>query len=317
MTKEELRKKVLSTIYKQGFRKNGKKVEDILKIKKPTLDYVLERLHEEKYYSRERYEINFDSVGLGKFAWLFISVNWDSFEYKEFIKKVLSMPQVSVIADVTGNFDLAIKIFGPSIQSLNSFILGFEKIFENHINNSQIIFGNKEFKRHYIESVKCSDVKLSKIDYRLLCKKNKNPKLNGVELSKILKIHRNTISTKWKLFWTNHVILKKTIELTEKGYNTIGLGIKAFIIITPCPGKGEEITKTLNTHEDIQDLFTTLSNDIVLIVRVATSQDLAYFYKTFSKIEGCVKETNTIIFLTKHTKTCLTLDELKKIIKIE
>jgi len=95
------------------------------------------------------------------------------------------------------------------------------------------------------------------------------------------------------------------------------LGLKAFIIITPYPGKGETITKSLSTHDAVQDLFTTFSNDVVLITRVATSQDLAYFYRTFSKIQGCIKETNTIIFLTKHTKTCLTLNELSKIIDIK
>ena len=302
MTKEELRKRILLTVYKKGFRKNGKKVEEILNIKKPTLDYVLERLHEEKYYLKERYEVNFDSVGLGKFAWLFITVNWDTFEYKEFIEKLLNMPQVSVIADVTGNFDLAIRIFGPSIQSLNSFILGLEKIFEENIINSRIVFGSQEFKRHYLDILKKSQVKLSKIDYKLLCEKNKDPSLNGIELSKIINVHRNTISSKWKSFWDNGVILKKTLELTEKGYDEIGLGLKAFIIITPYPGKGETITKSLSTHADVQDLFTTLSNDVVLITRVATSRDMAYFYKTFSKIQAVLRKQIPLFFLQKTQK---------------
>ena len=317
MTKEDLRKKVLLYAYKNGFRKNGKKIEENLKIKKPTLDYVLEKLKEEKYYARERYEINFDAVGLGRFAWLFVSVNWSSFDFKEFTKKALNMPQVSVIADITGGYDLAMKIFGPSIQSINSFVLGFEKIFENEIVGTSILFANKEYKRHYLEVPKTNGKKLSLIDYQLLCEKNKNSKISLTDLSEKLLIHRNTISNKWSSFWDEKVILKKTIELTEKGYNEVGLGLKAFIIIKPCPGKEEIISKKLQTIDGIQDLFTTLSNEIVLITRVATSQDLAYFYKNFANIDGCVKETKTIIFLTKHTKTCLSLTELSKILSLE
>ncbi|MBT7241693.1 MAG: AsnC family transcriptional regulator, partial [Candidatus Diapherotrites archaeon] len=242
MPKEDLRKKVLYFAYKHGFQKNGKKLEESLKIKKSTADYILDKLKEEKYYSKLRYEINFDSVGLGKCAWLFISVKWDNLKFAEFIEKALKMPQISVIADVTGDFDLALKIFGPSVQSINSFVLGFEKIFEDIIIDTNIYFASKEYKRHYLKSAKSSTIKLNKIDYKILCKKSQNPKLSILELSESLGIHRNTISNKWKSYWKNKVLLKKTIELTSKGYEKLGLGLKAFIIIKPNPGKQEEIT---------------------------------------------------------------------------
>ena len=113
------------------------------------------------------------------------------------------------------------------------------------------------------------------------------------------------------------IILKKTIELTPKGYDEIGLGLKAFIILKPCPGKIEEIAKQLCCVNEIQDLFTTLSNEIIVIARVPNSEELAYFYKKFSKIKGCVKSTTTIIFLSKHTKTGMSFAEISKIINIK
>jgi DNA-binding Lrp family transcriptional regulator len=317
MGKDELRKKVLTQAYKNGFGEEGNRIEDILKVKKSTIDYVLDRLHEEKYYSKLRYEINFESVGLGRFAWLFISINWDNFNYKEFVQKALAIPQINVVADVTGEFDLALRIFGPSIQSINSFVLGFEKLFEHDIINTKIYFTNKEYKRHYLTLPKIKKEKLTKIDYQILCAKNKNPKLKMQDISQKLCLHRNTVSNKWRSYWTNKILLKKTIELTTKGYNEIGLGLKAFIILKSCPGKEEFVATELEKLNDVQDLFTTLSNEIILIVRISDSEELAYFYKKFSQIKGCVKNTETIIFLSKHTKTCLTLEELNKIIEIK
>ena len=317
MAKNELRKKILTHAYTYGFQKNGKKLEDILNIKKNTLDYTLEKLEKEKYFSRMRYEINFDSIGLGRFAWIFVSVNWDNFDFNKFVEKALSIPQVGVVADITGEFDLALKIVGPSIQSINSFVLGFEKIFEDVISNTKIYFANKEYKRHYLETPKKNKLILSEIDYKILCEKNQNPKLSIFEISQKLKLHRNTVSNKWKSYLENKVILKKTIELTPQGYDEIGLGLKAFIILKPCPGKIEDIAKQLCAVDEIQDLFTTLSNEIVVITRVPNSEELAYFYKKFSKIKGCIKSTTTIIFLSKHTKTCMSLAEISKIIDIK
>ena len=316
MVKEDLRKKILCFAYKEGFQKEGKSLDKCLNIKKSTADYILEKLKEEKYYTEIRYEINFGAVGLGKFAWLFISVNWDAFLFEEFVEKVLKMPQISVVADVTGEYDIALKIFGPSIQNISSFVMGFEKLFEHVIVDTKIYFASKEYKRHYLKTDKTIPIKLSNIDYQIICEKNAKPELTSFEISEKLGVHRNTVSTKWKSYWGNNVLLKKTIALTQKGYDLTDLGLKAFIILKPCPGKVEEVAKRLEKIEEIQDLFTTLSNDIILVVRVPNSEDLAYFYKAFSKVEGSIRETNTIIFLTKHSKSSLTLKELGTIIDV-
>ncbi len=316
MYKDDLRKKILEFVYLDGFQKNGKNIENNLKLKKNTVEYILNKLQEEKYFSKLRYEINFDSVGLGKFAWLFISVNWNSLDFTGFIKKVLLMPQISVVADVTGKYDFAIKIFGPSIQNINAFILGFEKIFEDTIVDTHIYFANKEYKRHYLEMKKAPPLKLSKTDYQILCAKNKNPKLSLSEIADSLNLHRNTVSLKWHSYWKNNILLKKTVDLNPKGYGAIDLELKAFIILKPSPGKEEKIIQKLRLEKKAQDLFTTLANEIILVVRVSNSEELSYFYKTLSKINENIKGTNTIIFLKKHTKTSLTIEEVGKIINL-
>ena len=174
---KDLRKKILRFSYINGFEKNGKYLNENLKLKKSTVDYVLDKLQKEKYYSKYRYEINMDSVGLGKFAWVFLSIDWGNFDFPEFIEKALGMPQVSIIADITGDYDLAIKVYGPSVQSINSFVLGFEKIFQTVIRETKIYFANKEVKRHYLKLEKSNKMKLTSIDYKILCEKNQNPKM--------------------------------------------------------------------------------------------------------------------------------------------
>jgi DNA-binding Lrp family transcriptional regulator len=311
---QKLRKKNLKTAYIQGIYSNNTSIDQILKIKKQTTKYILNGLLASRMYFKKRYVIDLNALNLGKFAWFFISVNWEKFDSKDFMSKLMKIQKIHTIAEVTGPYDLAIKIIGSSIQDVNNLILTIEKTFPEII-DTDVHFMSKEYKVHFEKITNPTQYKLKKLDYLLLAEKDQAPDLNFQTLAKKHSLHRNTISNKWNKLWTEKVIIKSTIELAPEGYNLIGLGLKAFIIIKPASGKQELIIKKVIKNNEIQDIFTTLENEIGIIVRVANSDELAAFHRHLSKTCPNIKSTNTIIFLTKITKTGLNPKEIDFLFK--
>ncbi len=305
-----LKEKFLKHGYIFGVYDGKKKACAALEIKPDTEKYLLDKLKREGYYSSTRLEINLPQLGLGRFAWVFVSLNWELIEEEKFIEKVLSLPHVHTIAEVTGNFDFAIKIFGPSIQVVSSFILAFEKIFSEKIVETQVMFAVNEYKRHYVTIKNSKKSVLKKLDLIVLEEKNKNPSKSLYEISKGAGVHRNTISNRWKFLWDSGIITKESLELTEKGYNEIKMNLKAFIVIHPSPGKTEKIAQSMVKIPEVQDVFSTTQNDVAVIVRLQDSEALAFFHKKIFRTNKYIKKTNTILFLTKKTRSYMTLEEL-------
>jgi DNA-binding Lrp family transcriptional regulator len=310
----ELRKKILASAYQDGLFANNKSIEKNLNLNKQTVDYILNKLNEEKYFIKNRYVIDLNTINLGKFAWIFVSIDWNNFDENKFLDKLMKMQQIHTVAQITGDYDFGIKILGSSVQDINRISLIIEKFFPE-ILETQVHFMNQEYKTHFEIIKHHVAYKLKKIDLLILGEKDQNPTINLQEIAKKYFIHRNTISSKWNNFWKNNVIIKKTVELTPKGYDFIDLSLKSFIIIKPCPGKQETIIKNIIKNKQIQDIFTTIENEIIILVRTKNSDALAEFYKNIAKKCPNIKKTNTLIFLTKKTKPGLNIEEIKQLIE--
>jgi len=224
------------------------------------------------------------------------------------------LPQVIIVADITGENDLAVKIIGPSILNVSAFILMMEKLFDGLITDIQVYFANKEYKRHYLPVQKNAPFHPSEIDCKIIYEKMENPKINLADISKKYKIHRNTVSNRWEKFWSGGVIVKELPELTQKGYDELKMGLKAFVIIKSVPGKEEKTIKALMKNPEVQDIFTTISNEIILILRTENSSTLANAHKYLIKTDNSIKKTNTSIFLTKNAKNSVALSEMKNLL---
>ncbi len=312
--KHELRYKFLKEAYQNGLVSSKSTIEKELDISKETSHYFLQKLLNEKYYTQRRLEINTSKLGLNVFAWVFVSINWDSIEEEEFIKKAISLSYVHTIAEITGEFDFAIKIFGPSMQKLNSFLMVFEKTFSDAIQDINVIYAITEFKRHYTIIKKTQKAQLKKIDCNLIEEKNKSPQKSLFEIAKEQNVHRNTLSNRWKKLWEEEVIFKESIELTEKGYSEIKMNLKCFITIKPQPGQEFTVIKELVKLDSAQDVFLTMSNLVVLIIRLENSSELASFHKKIMRANKFIKKTTTTVFLTKKSRNYLTKEELKGIV---
>jgi len=310
----DIRKKILREAYVNGIQNHQGLIENRLKLKKNTVNYVLEKLKEENYFSKTKYEINLNTLGVGNFAWVLLSINWDTQTPDAFVKKLLKLPQVVTIADITGGNDIAVKIIGPSINNISVFILMMEKVFNGIITDTRVYFANKEYKRHYLPMLKNIPFNPSEIDCKIIYEKMENPKISLIEISKKHNIHRNTVSNRWEKLWREGVIVKELPDLTQKGYDELKMGLKAFILIKPVPGKEEKIIKILMKNEEVQDIFTTLSNEIILILRTENSTTLALAHKYLIKTDNSIKRTNTSIFLTKNAKTSIELSEMKNLL---
>jgi len=311
----EHRKKLLEEAYINGLENKTGTLHERMNLKKATVTYALERLQGEGYFSKTKYDLSLDALKIGNFAWVFLSINWEEFNYEKFVKKLLDLTQVVSVADVTGRNDIAVKVFGPSVNNISAFVLLMEKIFQGTITETVVFFANTEYKRHYLPIKKKSSYRLNKTDCAILYEKTNNPCISLSEIAEKYKFHRNTVSKRWSKLWEEGVVVKEIPDMTQKGYDEIKMGLKAFTLIKPVPGKEEKIIKALMKNKEIQDIFTTLSNEIIIIIRTENSQTLANTHKKLAKEEGYIKKTNTSIFLTKHNKNSLSMSEIKGLIR--
>ncbi|MFA5931117.1 MAG: Lrp/AsnC family transcriptional regulator [archaeon] len=312
---KSLREKVLEEAYVNGIQNKTGLLHERLNLKKATVDYTLQKLLDENYFSRTKYEIDLNKLGIGNFAWVLVSVNWEKIAEEDLLKKLLSLTQVVTIAEITGKSDLALKIFGSSITNISAFILMVEKSFEGIITEVHVYFANAEYKRHYLPTPKKELYKINKVDCAIMHEKMANPKISLIEISQKHKFHRNTVSKRWDNLWKEGIVVKELPDLTQKGYDELKMGLKAFTVIKPVPGREEKIIKMLIKRKWIQDIFTTLSNEIVIIFRTENSAALATEQRLIGKTDFSIKRTNTSIFLTKHNKNSLSLPEIKGLIK--
>ena len=314
LANKETTARILLAAYKEGVDGVGVSLYKKLRLKESTYTYYLEKLKKEKFYTRTRYEVNLEALGLGEFAWLLFAAERDKLDESFFTKKVLSLPQVHTVANVTGNHDYAVRIFGPSMQSISSTALAIERLFEGVIFDTKMFFENTQYKRHYIQTKPYPKVKLKKIDCLILAEKTLNPQISLGEIAKKHKAHRNTVSNRWNYLLNNNVIFKETLLLTQEGYDFIDLGLKAFVVAKTFPGQEDKAIKCLLYMDEIQDLFTTLSNEIIMILRTKNSASLSLFHSTLGKRCKYIKRTMTMILLSKQTKQVLEVEDLAKII---
>jgi DNA-binding Lrp family transcriptional regulator len=310
----ELDRRVLKAGYMQGIQKGQKAFYTRLKINRNTTDYILEKLKKEKLFYRTSYEINLPSLGIKKFAWLFIAVNWINFDEEKFISKSLKFPEISSVLKLTGEYDYGLQIMGKNISKINEFILNFETIFQDEIEDTNIIFANNEYKRHFIKTSLTQEIDPNKYDCLILDEKLNDPSISLLEIAKKHNIHRNTVSNRWRNIWQNKILLKEHLELNESGYRELGLGLKLFIIIKPVPGKEETLIKHLINLEEVENIFTTLSNEIVLHIRVEDSQTLNTFHnKMIFKSAPIIKNSNTILVMGGQKKAFLPMETIRHI----
>ena len=301
----ELEKRVLKSAYVEGIQRGKTKFHERLKLKKSTVDYVMKKLEGETFFSGTNYKLNLAGLGSGKAGWVFVTVNRMNFDEHMFLEKIFEFPQAQMIAYITGVYDFAIKITGRNFESLNEFIINIEKTFGDILEDVHIDFIRKEYKRHYFP-VECGEnetVELSSLDKSVVIAKMQNPSISLTELSEKCNVHRNTISNRWKRLWDKKVIIKEVPVLTLKGYEEIGLGMKAVIVIRSAPGKEEELVKILMKEKEIQDVFTTLSNEIIAVTRTKDSTSLANLHVMLpEKINRLIRKTNTFMVLKNKTR---------------
>jgi DNA-binding Lrp family transcriptional regulator len=310
-----LRKKILHEAYVGGIVDKNAPLFQRMHLKKSTIDYALNKLQIEGFFTKTKYEVDLNALGLGNFAWVLLKVNWENYDEEDFTKKLLKMTQVISVSTVTGESDIAIKIFGSSINNISAFILMLEKHFGDTISETKVYFANKEHKRHYVSIERKNVFKMGEVDCAILNEKMNNPKVSIQEISAKYGVHRNTISKKWENFWKKGVILKELPDLTQKGYDELKMGLKALILIKPAPGHEEKIIRSLVKNRETQDIFTTLSNEIIVILRTENSQTLSQTYKSITNLKHAIKRTSTSIFLTKCNKTSLSLVEINGLIR--
>jgi DNA-binding Lrp family transcriptional regulator len=311
---EDFRKRILGEAYINGLENKCGCLCQRLKIKKQTVDYSLEKLKEEGCFTKTKFDIDLNTVGLGRFAWVLLRISWEDKQTDSFVKKLLDLPQVVTVADITGESDLAVKIFGPSRDNLSSFVLEMEKLFQGTIIDTKVYYCNVEYKRHYARVMKKALHKPSRVECLIMHEKMKNPDVGLTEIAQKHNLHRNTVSKNWKRLWEEGVLVKELPDLTQKGYDEIKMGLKAFIIIKPLPGREEKIIKELIKHKQIQDVFTTLQNEVVLIIRTENSSTLASAHRLLARVDSSIRRTNTCVFLTKHSKNSLNIREMKSLL---
>ena len=305
-----LDKKILSQLANIGVTFQADETSKLLRINKTTLAYKLKKFEQEKILLGYRFRVDYRKIGLKQIAWVFISVKFGAENINDLIDKILRFPEVHLCAVVTGDFDLALKVYSKNIEQLTLFLLEFRKHFRNEIKEVSVHFVGAIFKSHnIIVEQNPALIPFDETDLKILSTRLIFPKKPLSLCAKEINIHRNTISSRWKRFVTQKLILKKSVIINPEHFYDLNRGLQVFVFIESIVGKIELLADKLSKLEAVHELnLLSQPFDLMAIVRV---KDVSEFYAFQNKIcsspefREMVLSTKSLIVLNsksrKHT----------------
>ncbi len=279
-----------------------------LRLKPSTVSYSLKKMFREKSILGYRYRVNYARLGLVTTAWVLLrirSANIDSFELFD---KMLKFPQVHVASFITGEFDIALKVLERDVSCVDSFVRELSKTFSEFIDSAEVLLVTKNYKNHNILPKHNSCLKsFDKTDFKILSSRMDSPKKELGQIASELNLHRNTVSKRWKSFWKENVLVKKTPVVNPLHYTKLKLSTKAIVLIDVTPEVSDLLAKKLLEMDEVHELNRILDGfSLMAIIRTADIPSFLDFLKwvlfeNFGKAK--IKKTvSTIVLKSKPHK---------------
>lgn len=292
--------KILRFLTKNGVGISERKMAKELKLSPSTLIYKLRKLERERVLLGYQFRVDYGKIGLRRTAWVLLSLGHLNIDINEVINSLLNHPQIHMVLFITGDFDLALKVYGSGIDEITKFVLGIENKMGDVIESSVIYFVSK---RYVFHSKRIDDsrkrVSIDKIDFELLRIRLENPRLKLIEVATEVGLHRNTVGNRWKRLVKEEVVLKKSPIINPENYLEAGTAFKAIVFFKLVPGKIEEFAERFSKLSEIHELnLISASFDLMAIVRTRNLED---FYMFQRKLFG---DRRLSCFITK-IKSCI------------
>ncbi len=247
--------KVLRYIARKGVLESERAIAKALRLNHSTLNYVLRKFERERVIQGYKYRLDYRQVNLKQLAWVFISLKFNTLDVDEFIAHLFKLPTARLVFVVTGDYDLAFKVYARSAEDVVQFMLGVEKDLQQWISSSSIFFVNKAFKQHGLPVADLEKpCKLSPLDVRILGARLAEPDCSLSGLAARLKVHRNTVGARWNRLLSNKVVVKKTAAINPDYYWDAGVAFHSLILMDALPGKQEELARLAADHREVLTL---------------------------------------------------------------
>ncbi|GAG39826.1 unnamed protein product, partial [marine sediment metagenome] len=247
--------KVLDFICFNGAQIPEAEIAKRLRLKPGTVSYSLKKMLREKTILGYRYRVNYARLGLTTMAWILLKIRLAKVDSFELIDTLLKFPQVHVASFITGEFDLAIKVIERDVASIDSFARKISQEFSDSIESSEILLVTKSYKAHNIIPKEFSCLRsFDETDFKILDSRMSNPNKDIAGVASELGLHRNTVSKRWKNFWKENVLVKKTPVVNPLYYAKLRIALKAIVLIDAVPETCEGIIKKLVSMDEVHEL---------------------------------------------------------------
>ena len=296
-----MEKRILKYLSLKGFTPEATIAKE-LGINKSTIHYKLKKLIERGIIKGYRYRMNYNKLGFATRAWLLLRIE-PSIEISLFADELLKIPHIHAAYFLTGEEDLALRVAVKDLNELSGLVISLEKRFKEIIRSIKTLIVSKEFKRHQIvlNEEHFKPVKLSNMDLNILSYFRENPNKRLGEAARELKIHRNTLSLRWKKLIEEKVILKKSVEINPLYWEDVDIDFKALVLFDAKTAEATELAKKLINMQEVHELEMISTHfDLLAVVRTANLKTFYSFNrKIFSNedIRKHINRTSSIIVM--------------------
>ncbi len=279
-----------------------KEIAKYLRLKPTTVSYSLKKMLRDKSILGYRYRVNYARLGLVTTAWVLLkirSANTGSFHLFE---KMLEFPQVHVASFITGEFDIALKVLERDVSCIDTFVRKLSKTFPELIDSTKVFLVTKNYKTHNIlpKSDSCL-FSFDKTDFKILSSRMDSPEKELGQIASELNLHRNTVSKRWKSFWKENVLMKKTPVINPLYYPKLKLSMKAIVLIDALPETCDVLAKKLSELDEVHELNRLLDGfSLMAIIRTGDIPSFLDFLRwvLFENLgNGKIKKTVSLIIL--------------------
>lgn len=303
MKLSKIDQKILRFLALNGAHFSEYKIAKKLRLSQTTVNYKLKKFRELGIIRGYKYRLNPAKIGYRYMAWCFLRTKRQTITLpKDVGSTLLSHPNVYSVWGMSGGYDILLKVFYDDPGELNGFIIWVGDKLKQYIDKISVAMVTQKHKLHQVYIKDEKKAKLSKRDLDILRYKQGNPKASIKKIAGDLKMHRNTVSSRWKKLRDDNVILKKSVIFDPQYLEDLGIGFKTVILVNTIMGEKEDAVEDILGRDEIHELTSISSqHDFLSVVK---TKDVNSCYKFIKELyrTGHVRRTKTLLVFTSLEK---------------
>jgi DNA-binding Lrp family transcriptional regulator len=272
-------KRILLEICRKGLLGPERETAKRLRISPSTLNYKIRKFERERIITGYRYRVDYLRTGLRNLSWVFLSLKTAQRDIRGIMERLLTVPEIKRVSYITGDYDLALKIYSKDNADFFSTIGGIETMLADSLQDISAMNVTKRYVYHELPvDLSSPEIKTDKKDFRIMEVLSENPCTSLEVLAKKAGMHRNTLYRRWKRLVGSGAVLKKSARINPDYYSDIDCAFRVFVLINSVKGKADELAGLLIKKTDIHELDKTLfPYDLMMLVWCRSTRDFYGF----------------------------------------